>query len=213
MIRLPRRGSHARDFVAEGMVSFGWDADLTGDLSARSDAQVYLDLEAAGLAKPEDQIKDLRMFADRMSAGDTVVVLDHTAGDLLFGEITGPYRYAPAGGSHHQQRPTRWFGRLASDQADQLLVAAMTKGRHRIRKLPEQTRWQRLAGEVDDLLGRPATDVPSRSRTATVRRRATSRASSAPKKTVVPDRLCPSCGLLRAPSLFPDGDEYCRDCA
>ena len=33
-----------------------------------------------------------------------------------------------------------------------------------------------------------------------------------PTMVVNPDKLCPSCGLLRAASMFPDGSEYCRDC-
>ena len=216
MLRIPRRGSHLGDFVARGLVSFAWDADVLGDLSAQSDADSFADLQAAGHSKPADVIRDLRIFTERIMRGDVLVIHDHAAADVLFGEVTGDYAYVGDGGVHRQTRPVRWFGRLSTAKVDDVLLVSLTAGRHRIRKLPEQMHWQRLSGEVEDVLGRPATDVRTVARGATTSTGGGRRSRSTPKaptRTVVPDKLCAACGLLRAPSMFVEDDTYCRDCS
>jgi hypothetical protein len=211
------RGRHVGTFVSSGIASVGWELDGLGDLSTTEDAAIFLDLEAAGRRKPADDLRDLRIFTDRMADGDVIVTIDSGQGDLLFGQVAGPYAYTPTGGPHRHQRPVRWFGRLAEDRAEDFLLRSATT-RQLIRRLPEQLHWQRLAGEVEDLIGRPVDDVALRTaRTATVRRGGTAAprrtAAAKPAPVLTPDKLCPSCGLLRAPSMFPDGDEWCRDCA
>lgn len=216
LIRAGTRARYADDFVAGGIVSTGWDWSQVGDLAVQADAEVFLALEGAGRRKPADDLRDLRIFSSRMSPGDVVVVPDTRADDLLFGEVTGDYAFRGHAGPHRHTRPTRWFGRLATDQAEPLLVATATEERMAIRRLPEQVRWQRLAGEVDDLLGRPADDVrraaAATTRTASASRRSGGRTPAPAKPPPTPDRICPSCGLLRAPTMFPD-DDVCRDCA
>lgn len=208
------RGRHVADFVNGEAVSVGWDWAELGDLKAMEDAEIFLLLEAVGRRKAADDLRDLRIFTDRIAVGDVVVIPDSSIGDLLFGEVTGEYEYAPLGGAHRHRRPVRWLGRLATDKAEDFLVTA-TRTRQMLRRLPEQLHWQRLTGEVADFLGRPVDDVPRRKAAATASRAAGSRprAAAKPAPVLTPDKLCPSCGLLRAPSLFPDGDEYCRDCA
>lgn len=212
------RARHVDAFTGGGMASTGWDFDDLGDLSATPDAEVFLQLEARGRRKPADDLRDLRIFTDRIAVGDVVVVHDTAAGDLLFGEVTGPYAYAPLGGLHRHTREVRWFGRLAMDLVEPFLAAAIAV-RQPVKRLPEQLHWQRLAGEVDDFLGRPVDDVRRPTKVSTVRRGGTTAAAPrlrpAPKPVVtgIPDRLCPSCGLLRAPTLFDDGEDVCRDCA
>ncbi|MGI9017016.1 MAG: hypothetical protein ACR2HR_07930 [Euzebya sp.] len=216
LVRAGSRARYATEFVAHAVVSVAWDWTGIGDLAQQSDAEIFLTLEDAGHPKAADDLRDLRIFTARMSPGDVVVVPDPAAGDLLFGQILGDYRYDPGAGDHRHARPTRWFGRLATAQADDFLVAGTTNTRLMLRRLPEQLHWQRLSSEVDDFLGRDPTDVPriarrSQGGAGTVRKR--TGVAMKPTKTLVPDRLCPSCGLLRSPSLFLGADEYCRDCA
>lgn len=214
------RGRHVAAYVRGDIVSVGWDWAEVGDLRASSDAEIYQLLEALGRRKPADDLRDLRIFTDRMAEGDVVVVTDTGTGDLVFGEISGGYAYAPLGGAHRHTRSVRWFGRFSSAKAEPLLVAgAATK--QMLRRLPEQLHWQRLAGEVEDFLGRPVDDVPMHatrpaSTGAVARRtgtRASTRAPAKPAPLLTPDRLCPGCGLLRAPSMYVGDEAYCRDCA
>lgn len=221
VVRAGKRAMHAAEFVDRAAVSVAWDWEGVGDLGRQSDADIFFTLEAAGHPKPAEDLRDLRIFTTRMALGDLVVVPDTSAGDLLFGEICGEYTYMASGGPHRHSRGVRWFGRLATDQIDGILLANTTNTRMMIRRLPEQVHWQRLAGEVNDFLGRDPADVPKVVQTAKVRR---SSAAAKPRKSVpkapskhtlvlTPDKLCPACGLLRAPSMFPGDDEYCRDCA
>ncbi len=215
MIRAGARARYAADFVKGRQVSFAWDWPHVGDLSSAEDAEIFLALEAAGHAKPAEDLRDVRIFTHRIVIGDLLVVPDTAVRDLLFGKVTGEYVHVPEGGDHTHVRKVRWFGRLATSIAPDLLVAHTTNVRHTIRRLPEQLHWQRLAAEVDDFLGRPATDVPREVvRTASVRRTGTTR-TKAPVKphfTPTPDLLCSGCGLLRNPALFDEGADYCRDC-
>jgi hypothetical protein len=218
LVQAGARARYAEDFVTGSIVSVGWDWPGITDLAAAQDAEVFLALEALGRRKPADDLRDLRIFSSRMGEGDVLVVPDPPAEDLLFGQVTGDYSYRADGGAHRHTRPVRWFGRLGLDQAEALLVATALRERQPIRRLPEQLRWQRLAGEVDDVLGRPADDIRQRKPARTVRSRSAaaprSRASTAaPKPTPIPERICPACGLMRSPSLFADGDDVCRDCA
>ncbi|CAN5390365.1 hypothetical protein BH23ACT9_BH23ACT9_22650 [soil metagenome] len=211
------RGRHVEAYTTGSMVSIAGDVETLGDLRDMADADVFLLLEALGRRKPAEDLRDLRIFTDRIGEGDLVVVHDTGLGDLLFGEVVSPYEYAVLSGEHRHQRQVRWFGRLAEDKADPMLVKGL-RVRQPVKRLPEQLHWQRLAREVEDFLGRPIDDVPVR--TATVRRSggggrrtALPRTPAKPAPVLTPDKLCPSCGLLRAPSMFPDGDEWCRDCA
>ncbi len=220
LVRAGARARYATDFVDRRQVSMAWDWPDVGDLAVTEDADIFLTLEAAGYRKPADDVRDIRIFTTRMAIGDVVVVPDTAADDLLFGEVAGEYEHSPAAGDHEHARAMRWFGRLRVSEAPDLLVAHTTNARQVIRRLPEQLHWQWLAGEVDDFLGRDVTDVPRiRSTRAAAGTRSTStrtrRPATPPKPqpVLVPDRLCPACGLLRNPSMFLDDDDYCRDCA
>ncbi len=215
LIRAGERARYAGDFVKRRQVSFAWDWPDIGDLSSAQDAEVYLALEAAGHAKPADDLRDVRIFTNRMAVGDLIVVPDTAVRDLLFGQVKGDYVHAADDHPHAHARKVRWFGRLATSVAPDLLVGHTTNIRHTVRRLPEQLHWQRLAGEVDDFLGRPVKDVPRQvARAASVRRTGTTRvkAPTTPQFTPTPDLLCAGCGLLRNPALFLGGSDYCRDC-
>lgn len=212
------RARHAEDFVRQGVMAAGLDLPQVGDLRALDDGDIFQVMTAAERRKPEDDLRELRMFTDRIAVGDVIVTPDTAAADLVFGVVAGEYSFAEEGDLHHV-RDVRWFGRLTESQVKPLLVAHTTRARRSVRRLPEQVHWLRLAEEVDDFLGRPADDIPVRARVA---RRASTRsgggrgARSAPAKPapkVVPDRICAMCGLLLAPSMFPDDDDVCRDCA
>jgi hypothetical protein len=214
------RARHAATFVREGVVSLGWDLPPLGDLAEAPDVAVYQALERGGRRKPADDLRDLRMFTARLAEGDGVVVVDGPADDLLLGEVAGPYAYRAGGGEHRHVRPARWIGRVGLDEVEPLLASTATAIRQPIRRLPEQVRWHRLAAEVADGLGRPPDRVRAgrTARPAAARARAAAPSAAAPARTsrsapATPDRLCPSCGLLRAPSLFGPGEDLCRDCA
>lgn len=214
LVRPERTAGLATEMVDRSLVSTAWAWPGISDLTAQEDADMFLALQAAGRRKPVDDLRMLQMFSDRMQSGDVVVVPDVSAKDLVFGEVTGDYRHGVTGADHGHTRPTRWFGRLTLADIDPLLVANTT-ARVMIRRLPEQVQWQRLAAEVDDGLGRDVRDVPQVALPASgARTRPRQKAAPAkPQRVPAPNRMCPSCGLLRAPSLFLDGDDYCRDCA
>ncbi len=217
LIRPGGRSRLPQAFVTHGLVSIAWEWDGIADLRATEDAEIFLALQAAGRRKPADDLRDLRMFANRLSTGDVVVVPDPLADDLLLGEIAGEYDFEAGRGVHRHARPMRWFGRVATAHVDDVLLTSAA-AKDVIRRLSEQRGWQRLAGEVADFLGRDPSDVPlaarkAAARTATPRPRARASAPAKPARAAVPDRLCPGCGLLRAPTLFAGDEEYCRDCA
>lgn len=211
VVRLDRAAGPAGEIVRRLVVSVAWGWPGIGDLTVQEDADVFLSLQAEGRRKPVDDLRMLRMFSDRMQSGDVVVMPDASAKDLVFGEVTGDYRYDVHAANHRHTRPARWFGRLALADIDPLLVGN-TAARVMMRRLPEQLQWQRLAAEVDDGLGRVADDVPQVV-TPAGGSRATAKKPDKPQRATVPNRMCPSCGLLRAPSLFLAGDDCCRDCA
>lgn len=219
LITAGRRARHAEEFVRSGVVATGFDLPDVGDLDVVDDPEIFLALQGAGRRKPEEDLGDLRRLQSRLAVGDVVVVADTAADDLVLGEVTGAYAYAdpPVAGTLAHTRPVRWLGRITSSEVDSRLVGHTRKPRAAVGRLPEEVHWLRLAEEVDDFRGRPADDIPVRARRT---RRTTSsaggartRRSSTPTPAPVPDRICPGCGLLLAPSLFEEGQEYCRDCA
>jgi len=217
LVKAGKRAKHARDFVTKDMVSIGTEWPGVGDLSTASDAEVFLAIEAAGRKKPADDLVQLRILSTRMTAGDIVVTPDVANGDLLFGAVDGEYEYSarPVVEDHHHSRPVSWFGRLTVDHLEPFLAKAVDWRGGTLRRLPEQTHWLRLAGEIRDGLGRPANDFPRIAKAAPAKRKtpsSTPRMAANPTMVVNPDQLCPSCGLLRAASMFPDGSKYCRDC-
>lgn len=216
LVRAGQRGKYARDFVTVGAVSIDGVVAGVGDLSTQGDDEVFMALQAADRRKPADDLRDLRMFSSRMAVGDMVVTSDIAGGDLVFGDIEGDYEYSvvPILGDHHHSRAVRWFGRLTIDHVEPFLAKAVDYRQGDVRRLPEQLHWLRIAGEVREGLGRPADDFPHRSVSAPKARSSTprKRAPAKPPVVLVPDRLCPSCGLLRSPSMFVDGSDYCRDC-
>lgn len=220
LVKSSRKDGDARTYVKEGICAVGAEWPGIGDLATTDDASVFLTLEGAGRRKPQDDLVQARIISDRMAVGDIVVTPDTSTGDLLFGEITGEYAYTPgsrAGGDVHQ-RPVEWFGRLTEDHLEPYMTKAVEWRGGRVRKLPEQVHWLRTCDQIRDGLGRPADDFPIATRT--VRKARSSGSSGAtrtstPRKSVaakVRQQICPSCGLLLAISMFPDGGEYCRDC-
>lgn len=220
LVKASTRRGDARTYVREGLCAVGAEWPGIGDLSTTDDASVFLTLEGAGRRKPKDDLVQARIISDRMAVGDVVVTPDTSSGDLLFGEVTGAYAYAPGSpaGDDVHQRPVTWFGRLTEDHLEPYMAKAVEWRGGRLRKLPEQVHWLRTCEQVRDGLGSPADAFPVATRT--VRRPAASGAPRArkepePRKSVanqVRQQICPSCGLLLAISLFPDGGEYCRDC-
>ncbi len=216
LVKAGPRSRHARAFVEKSIATAGSQWPGVGDLAVLSDADVFLTLEQAGRRKPADDLVQARILSTRMAVGDVVVTPDTAGDDLLFGEVTGEYRWSPTPivEDHHHARPVEWFGRLTVDHVEPFLAKAVEWKGGVLRRLPEQMHWLRLSGEVRDGLGRRADDFPrvAAPKAAPRKRSSTPRVAAKPQVVVNPDRLCPACGLLRAASMFPDGSEYCRDC-
>lgn len=218
LVKAGPRGKFAQEFITSGLVTVGSDWPGVGDLGALSDAEVFIALEEQGRRKPQDDLVQLRIFSSRMAVGDIVVTPDPSAGDVVFGTVVGDYGHTatPVLGDHCHGRVMDWFGRVSNDLLEPFMDKALGWRGGTLRRLPEQTHWLRLAGEVQDGLGRAADDFPKKKATAAraTRKRVSSkpRVAAKPKVVVNPDRLCPSCGLLRAESMFPSGSDYCRDC-
>jgi predicted Mrr-cat superfamily restriction endonuclease len=203
LIRAGHGAEHADTFVRRGVATLGWASiPGLGDLRHHTDEEILELLSAARRGQPAEDLRELVSFRDA-AVGDLVVTPDTPARDLLMGEITGAYDYAPAPvcGDHRHVRPVDWQARCARDLVPHDLAQPTLHYQRTVLQLPQQDEWRHFVEAMRTGGGRPA-DAP-----ATTRRQRKTR-EPGPRRQ---DRVCPSCGLSRSPAMFP-GD-VCRDCA
>lgn len=146
-------------------------------------------------------------FARGMEYGDIVFMPDTPRREVLVGEVTGPYYYdqtLPVERYRHR-RPVRWLGRIRLDD-----LPDQHQHLHRQRvTFAGKGQDASLLGLADEVsagrVGSPAHQ--RRGRSPHVSR---SRTASSPARS---ERVCPACGMLLAPTLFPDGADVCADCS
>lgn len=203
LMRAGHGAEHADAFVRRGVATLGWAwIPGLGDLRRHRDEEILELLAAAGRGQPAEDLREMVSFRDA-AVGDLVITPDTPARDLLFGEITGSYDYAPVPvcGDHRHVRSMDWQARCARDLIPHDLAQPTLHYQRTVLLLPQQDEWRHFAETMRTGGGRPA-DVPTRSRPPRQARQ------TSPRRQ---DRICPSCGLSRATAMF-DGD-LCRDCA
>ena len=201
LVRAGEQSRHAARFAASNVIAIGWpNIDGLGDLRGLSEADVLQLLRLAPtVSSPEADAGELLAFRDEIKVGDVVVTPDATQRDVLVGEVTGEYEYldpSPAGDYRHV-RSVNWFGRWDRDLLPDHLRRE-TNYRRTLRRLSNAREWMTFAE-----------NMRSSARLPTARRQG-SRAAVANSARPA-DRLCPGCGLLKAPAQFVS--DVCRDCA
>ena len=195
------------EFTDNGVVGVGYYT-VPGDPSL-SAVEVARFLEEEGVSGiPEAHATMFVDFARGMEDADVIFMPDTPRREVLVGEVTGPYRYEetlPVERYRHR-RPVRWLGRVGLDD---LPEEHRNLHRQRVTFAAKGPDVSLLALADADAaaagrLGRPAHE--RRGRTRFVSRE---RAAASPART---ERVCPACGLLRSPTLFPGGAEVCADC-
>lgn len=207
---------HVDDYVHRGVITLGW-ARIRGleDLRALDAEQIEHLIAAAGSRKfPKVDTGELLGFRDGMQVGDIVVTPDPKRKSVLLGEVTGDYDYDPSFvvGDHRHVRRVSWLGRWLRYDLAPPLRKTLDDYMRTVLKLPNQDDWRAIADSI-----RAGDGMPVEPRTP-VRRGGAGRSRttrSAPQRTIrsAPQRTCPRCLLVRAPGLFEEGSDICRDCA
>jgi hypothetical protein len=196
------------EFVDNGVVGVGYftvpgDPDLTAE-------EVCGFLEAEGTSGiPAHHATMFVEFARAMREGDIVIMPDTPRRDVVIGEVTGAYRYEETipFERYRHRRPVRWLGRASLDEVPERHSNLYRQRVTFANKGPDHPLLAFADAVAAGQLGRPAGERPAGSRRVRPARRA---AGTAP--SVRSERVCPGCGLLRSPSLFPAGSELCADC-
>lgn len=191
------------DFVDNGVIGVGYFAVPDG--STLTPSEVYELLMAEGTSGiPVRHASMFVHFVRTMTEGDVVLMPDTPRGDVVVGEIAGPYAYhdhLPVERYRHR-RPVRWLGRVGVDE--------LPRGREVLHKQRSTLLEISFADDILALaqrvrsgaLGRPP-ERRSRRRGAYVRPGVVGGRA---------ERVCPGCGLLKPVSQFGDGGERCVDC-
>lgn len=215
--RAGRNTEHVDTYVRRGVITVGW-ARIPGveDLRELDDEQLRQLIGRAGRGQPRSDVRELLDFRDGMQIGDVVVTPDPQRKSVLFGEITGDYDYDPSfvTGDHRHVRTVTWLGRYLRYDLEPPLRKTLDDYMRTVLRLPNQDDWLALAdsiraGDGMPLQPRAPGRRPSAGRSTTVRSKPVG--PTAPRHT--PPRTCPQCLLERAPGLFDEGSEICRDCA
>jgi hypothetical protein len=123
-------GTRRLDFMLRhDVVVVGWSAtgsldgvDSTEDLRARLRA-AYPDAAGAAL---DSWASQLRAFSTTIRVGDEVLVPVASERTVAVGQVTGPYRFDPAGPENRRhQIPVRWERRVGADDLDDRLRTAL----------------------------------------------------------------------------------------
>jgi hypothetical protein len=133
VVRAGRNAAYAAEFLASGRVAIGFDVHesvegLTWQELSRRVAQRMTDSSsvAVGLA-----VGALFRLANEFATGDYVLTPE-AGGNILAGQITGPYGFDPTSGyeEYCHTRPVRWFARIArstlTDELRHTLGSIMT---------------------------------------------------------------------------------------
>jgi hypothetical protein len=193
------------EFTDNGVVGVGYST-VPGDpgLSAAEVAWYLKEQGVSGI--PDAHAAMFVNFVRGMADGDVVFMPDTPRGEVLVGEVAGPYRYEetlPVERYRHR-RPVRWLGRVGLDD----LPDEHRLLHHQRVTFAGKGSEPALLALADDVaagdVGRPATDRRGRANHV-----GPARAAASPVRS---ERVCPACGLLRGPAVFPDGAEVCSDC-
>ena len=123
VVRAGQNAAHAGDFLQAGRVAIGFNvrADITGwtwDQLSEAVAKVMPDSApvAVGLA-----VGALFRLANKFDVGDFVLTPEK-GGNLLAGEIVGPYIYDPDPEveDYYHTRSVRWFARIHAQACPKL---------------------------------------------------------------------------------------------
>ncbi len=149
-------------------------------------------------------------FVQEISIGHIILMPDTPRGDMVVGDVTGPYEFHPdlPPERYRHRRTVAWFGRVRHGDmpsgAGKLYRQRTTLTRASIPGLEEFTDRVR-AGHI----GRPAT---ARSRVAPQRSGRAAATTRHVPKAIVRERVCPGCGMIKHIEQFgPEG--VCVDCA
>lgn len=199
LVRAGEGSRHARHFAAAAVIAIGWpNIEGLGDLQGVPEETILSLLRSSPtVSSAEADAAELLAFRDEMRIGDVVITPDATQRDVLVGEVKGDYQYldpSPAEDYRHV-RAVSWYGRWDRDLLPDHLRRE-TNYRRTLRRLSNRDEWFNFANNMRDSARNPEE----------VRRRATPSVSDSRSR----DRVCPGCGLLKAPSQFV-GD-VCRDC-
>ena len=206
-------------YVRRGVITLGW-ARIRGldDLRELQPEQIEHLIVASGVRKfPSMDAGELLGFRDGMHVGDVVVTPDPTRKAVLFGDITGDYEFSAeyVVGDHRHARTVRWIGRWPRYDLEPPLRKTLDDYQRTVLKLPNQDDWLAVADSIRAGEGTPiAQKAPRKARTpAAPRAPRAPKAPRPPAKVATPPRMCPTCQLVQAPSMFDEGSEECRDCA
>jgi predicted Mrr-cat superfamily restriction endonuclease len=207
---------HVDAYVRRGVITLGW-ARIRGldDLRELDPDQIEHLIVASGVRKfPGMDAGELLSFRDGMQVGDVVVTPDPKRKAVLFGDITGAYEFQPeyVVGDHRHLRSVRWIGRWPRYDLEPPLRKTLDDYQRTVLRLSNQDDWLAVADSIRAGDGMPIAQKPPRK----VRAPSTPRAPKAPRPAparVTPPRMCPSCQLVQAPSMFDEASDVCRDCA
>ena len=208
---------HVEAYVRRGVITIGW-AIIRGldDLRGLDAEQIEHLIVASGVRKfPGLDTGEVLGFRDGMQVGDVVVTPDPKRKAVLFGDVTGDYEFHPdfVTGDHRHARAVRWIGRWPRYDLEPPLRKTLDDYQRTVLKLPNQDDWLAVADSIRAGDGMPiAQKAPRKTRTPAAPR-APKAPRPAPAKVATPPRMCPSCQLVQAPSMFDEGSDVCRDCA
>lgn len=200
-------------FLTDGAIGVSYPALGDGRNLDRRAAERAL--TEGKVPKVEAEAKLFLSFVRRMQIGDVVAMPDHHAGGVAMGVVAGDYEFcdelAPQQARH--RRPVEWRRRLPFTALPERLahIADARKpfqeeSDGRLRELALQC----CRGELgDDPTDRPAMAVATPRASGPRKPRAPKR----PPRATMSERRCPHCLVVKAETLFDDGEDLCRDCA
>lgn len=142
LVRAGRGCAYTDDFERLGVVTIGWARiPGIGDLRDLDDVELLMLLRAANRGQPRADIRELLDFRDGLRVGDLVLTPDTPAREVLAGEVTGPYDYAPGPivGEHRHLREVSWRARVPRDQMPPALMQRLRRYQRTVLRLPEQS--------------------------------------------------------------------------
>src|SRR5829696_3113029 len=128
VVRAGEGGQYASDFEESGFVAIGYHP--VSDLSGLSREQVTKAVAAARPGKKEKvsgEVGILHRFANEIGVGDIVVTPDGGTRELLFGEVTGSYKYqeTPVVSDFRHVRTVNWLARRSRDDLPKKLLYSL----------------------------------------------------------------------------------------
>lgn len=132
VVRAGEGGRYASDFESKGMAAMG--EVLSRDLSQLSRDEVHEHTRVENPGNSDRRIANwadqLHRFATEVVHGDWIITPDTGTGELLYGTVTGAYRFeeSPPIADFHHVVAVAWMGRKPRDLLPESVLNSLRSG-------------------------------------------------------------------------------------